>query len=309
MRASGTASSMSFQCAQHRRQRDLAFHAREREAQADVHAEAERQVRRAAARELQPVGLLVGLRVAVGRVQHQEHAVARLEALAAQLLLHLHDAHLRAARTVVAQQLLDGARREFRILAQRMQLAWGNAAATAGRWRCGWWWSRGRRTAAGCRWRRARPRSGGRRRRPGAPAGRAGPRSAFLCSVLDQFAGKRRPFPASRSRRCRTSPADMRELPMNSAMSSDMRFTFASSSRGTPSIAMITSAGSGPAKSAMKSISSRAPMRSSSHRVSVFGRRAAWRSSTAGGTPCSSGAAGACAPAGRGTPSSASGSG
>ena len=60
----------------------------------------------------------------------------------------------------------------------------------------------------------------------------------------------------------------MRELPMNSAMSSDSRFTIASSSRGTPSIAMITSAGSGPAKSAMKSISSRAPMRSSSQATS-----------------------------------------
>ena len=60
----------------------------------------------------------------------------------------------------------------------------------------------------------------------------------------------------------------MREEPINSAISSDMRFTCARSSRGTPSIAMMTSAGSGPAKSATKSMSRRSPMRSNSHATS-----------------------------------------
>ena len=58
---------------------------------------------------------------------------------------------------------------------------------------------------------------------------------------------------------------DVRDEPMNSAMSSDSRLTSARSLCGTPSIAMITRHGSGPAKSAMKSIVSRsrsAPSRS-----------------------------------------------
>ena len=63
---------------------------------------------------------------------------------------------------------------------------------------------------------------------------------------------------------------------MNSAISSDSRFRRASSPRGTPSMSMMTSAGSGPANSAMKSISSRSPIASSSQAVSAstFGRSA-----------------------------------
>ena len=46
---------------------------------------------------------------------------------------------------------------------------------------------------------------------------------------------------------------DTRDEPMNSAMSSDSCFIRPRSSRGTPSMAMITRQGSGPANSAMKS--------------------------------------------------------
>jgi len=53
--------------------------------------------------------------------------------------------------------------------------------------------------------------------------------------------GKRRPFPWSPSRDV-VFLGDMRELPMNRAMSSDMRFTFASSSSARPASPMITSA-------------------------------------------------------------------
>ena len=53
---------------------------------------------------------------------------------------------------------------------------------------------------------------------------------------------------------------EVRDEPMNSAMSSLMRLTRASSERSTPSRAMITRQGSGPAKSVMKSNSVRAPM-------------------------------------------------
>ena len=70
---------------------------------------------------------------------------------------------------------------------------------------------------------------------------------------------------------------DVRDEPMNSAMSSDMRFTCASASRGTPSIAMITRQGSGPANSAMKSNSSRPSTRSSSEAAIA---------STCGRIPC-----------------------
>ena len=63
--------------ARDRREGDLAFHARQRKAEADVHAEAERQVRRAAAREVQPVGLLVGFRIARMEGQVALPAVAR----------------------------------------------------------------------------------------------------------------------------------------------------------------------------------------------------------------------------------------
>ena len=67
-----------------------------------------------------------------------------------------------------------------------------------------------------------------------------------------------------------------RALPMNSAISSDRRFRRASSSRGAPSMSMITSAGSGMAKSAMKSNSFLPSSASSSHWVSrsMLGRSA-----------------------------------
>ena len=67
-----------------------------------------------------------------------------------------------------------------------------------------------------------------------------------------------------------------RALPMKSAISSDRCFSRASSALGTPSMCMMTSAGSGPAKSAMKSNSSRSSRESSRKAViaSTCGRRA-----------------------------------
>ena len=190
-----------------------------------------------------------------------------LSALAAHFLLDLHDAHLRAARPVVAQQFLDGARREFRIFAQRLQFpretqqrqqAVGDVVGgglVAGEQQ---------QDAGGDELVLA---TGGRRRLPGATSCES--RSSFAFFFLSWINSQKKPaisFVALSAMSYLSG--DMRELPMNSAMSSDMRFTFASSSFGTPSIAMITSAGSGPAKSATKSISLRAPMRSSSHCVS-----------------------------------------
>ncbi len=86
-----------------------------------MHAEAEGEVRDAAAAEHHAVGLVVGLRVPVGGVQHEKHTVARLERLAAQLLLQLDHADLGTARTVITQQLLNRALRDFRLLPQRLQ--------------------------------------------------------------------------------------------------------------------------------------------------------------------------------------------
>ena len=151
---------------QHRRQGHLALEAREREAEADMQAEAEGEVRHAVARQVDAIRLVVGARIAVGGVHQQEDAIAGVELPAVQRVRLLHDAHLRADRAVVAQQLFDRGGRERAIRAQLHQLVRKAQQRSAARWRDGAWWSRARRTAAGCRSRPARRRTGGRRHRP-----------------------------------------------------------------------------------------------------------------------------------------------
>src|SRR5436190_1893015 len=79
----------------------------ERKAEADVRAKSEREMRHAVADQVEPVGVGKGASVAVGRIHHQENAVAGLDLLAVQAALGLGDAHLGADRAIVAQQLLD----------------------------------------------------------------------------------------------------------------------------------------------------------------------------------------------------------
>src|SRR5438552_3496009 len=81
---------------QHLGYRDLALEPGQRESQADMHTEAERQVRHAVALEDHAIRVRIRARIAVRRVQHDEHALARLEGLAVQLVPGLDDAHLRA---------------------------------------------------------------------------------------------------------------------------------------------------------------------------------------------------------------------
>ena len=80
-------------------------------------------MRRAAAIEVDAIGVRIGALIAVRGVHHQEDALAGLELPAVEGLRLLDDAHLRADRPVVAQQLLDGGGRKRGVLAELLQLA------------------------------------------------------------------------------------------------------------------------------------------------------------------------------------------
>ena len=77
-----------------------------------MRAEAEREVRQAAAPKVKPVGLRIGARIAVGRVHQEEHAIPRAQRFAMQRMRLLDDANLGADRAIVAQQFLDCGRSE-----------------------------------------------------------------------------------------------------------------------------------------------------------------------------------------------------
>ena len=76
----------------------------------------------AIAAEIKPIGIGIGQRITVGGIEHHEHPLPRLERLAVQLLRMLDDAHLRARRTVVAQQLFHGRGGQSGVGAQALHL-------------------------------------------------------------------------------------------------------------------------------------------------------------------------------------------
>ncbi len=88
-----------------------------------MRAEAEREVRRAVAPQIEHVRVRVSAGIAVRRIHQEEHALAWLQRLAVQGLRLTHDAHQRSDRAVETQQLFDRGRGERGILAQTAQLA------------------------------------------------------------------------------------------------------------------------------------------------------------------------------------------
>ncbi|MDZ7732265.1 MAG: hypothetical protein U5R31_03400 [Acidimicrobiia bacterium] len=93
-------------------QRHLALDAGERGAEAVVHAERERQVVVVGPPDVERVGVVEARRVAVGGGEERDDLLAGLEAVAAHLDVLQGDAAGHVHRSVVAEDLLDGVRRE-----------------------------------------------------------------------------------------------------------------------------------------------------------------------------------------------------
>ena len=113
-RASGTL--------EQRAERDLALEPRQRRTQAEVRAEAEREVAVVAARDVEAVGLVEHRRVAVRRADAADHERALPDRHAAELHVLERDAHGALHRAVEAQHLLDRALQQLGLRAQAREL-------------------------------------------------------------------------------------------------------------------------------------------------------------------------------------------
>src|SRR5690606_6381299 len=99
---------------------DLPLQARERVAEAEVGAEAEREVAVRLARDVEAVRVGELLGIAVGGAEREDHRLALPHLLAAELDVRLGELEQELDRRVVAEQLLDRALHQAGVLAEAL---------------------------------------------------------------------------------------------------------------------------------------------------------------------------------------------